>query len=438
MFSLDARIWSAVDLRSAKGQKALQLAKLHKLAVACQCDATCVLPMAVKQRGEGRYFLARFPDTAQDHETWCASYETPSEAVSRRTSLKGVAAIVEEGGQFHVNLREPLGEAKPTEETAGAFPPHGHGKGEYQSATSLAALSLFLLEQGGLIAQRLGDEIANWSGAAARIADKVLPKTVIRGQLATSVLLLPRLRNSETIKQMVIDLRTAWSRTNKPYRLVFGRILGVRDHDDDHVAVRLEYTRFEVIMLKTSWQAWIARSVSANAGAAVNSLHDPDGDTRLLFMALVKPGKKFNQLSALTAALVVTNRTFMHVASQPELAVANRLFAGSGHIDKPMRPRLDCLPYVPDFVLSRQDEPTLFMEVAGLNDVQYLEHLKVKINAYAKKGLSIWVWFVDAELMPPFIAQTLTSVLARLDALLDDARLREAKKAASGSDGEAA
>lgn len=357
----------------------------------------------------------------------------------RTEGPEGVAAIVERDGRFVVNLQVRLSGATPSDEAAGGTGPDGRGKAEQQAATSLTALSMFLLEQGGLTAQRPGCEAANWSGASAWIAEKLLAKTVIGGQLATSVMLLPRLRNSETISQMIRDLRTARSTNNKPYKLVFGRVLDVRNHDIDHVALRLEYTLMEVVMHKTRWQASIVRSASANAAAAVNGLRDADRDTGVLVMALVEPGKKFNQLLALTAALVVTNKTFMPVASQPELAVAGRLFEGAGRIDKPMRAHPECPPYVPDFVVTMPDQSKLFMEVAGLNDVQYLEHLEEKLAVYETNKLAVWVWFVCAEpVMPAFAPQTFHSVRARLDSLLQAARVRATRKVASVSDPEAA
>lgn len=435
IISIGTRTWSSADLRSVEGQKALEDARLQTLVVACQCDPTCLLPLAVKRRGRGAYFLARFPNTAHLHDSYCPWYESPGSAAKRTEALDGVAAIVERDGQFVVNLQVRLSGATQGDEAAGGFAPHGRAKAERQAATSLTALSWFLLEQGGLTAQRPGGEAANWSGASAWIAEKLLAKTVIGGQPATSVMLLPRLRNSETIRQMASDQRTAWSTNNKPYTLVFGRVLEVRDHDTDHVALRLEYTMMEVVMHKTRWRASIVRSASANAAAAVNGLRNPDRDTGVLVMALVEPGKKFNQWSALTAALVVTSGTFMPVASQPELAVAGRLIHGAGRIDKPMRAHPECPPYVPDFVVTMPDQSKLFMEVAGLNDVQYLEHLREKLAVYETNRLAVWVWFVCAEpVMPAFAPQTFDSVRARLDSLLQAARARATRKVASVSD----
>lgn len=411
----------ASDVRTTSGQALLRSAKVLREHAICTCS-TSAPKMAIKSL-EGLLFPARFPGSGEHHDPCCPSYETPGAHIARQKMLHGLSAIIEHDGEVWVNLGVPLTQGNPSATSPVRHMGRGGGKRAAEVAsTSLSAFMLYLLDRGGLTSQTPSAQPRHWSSGCKAI-ESTLPSIWVRGEPAHRMLLLPRYSNQRRIDQLLDEMRHGWTTYPKQHKLILGNVERVVELPGDRVSITLEYCSSQVHMHKSRWDAAIRFSSSSNAGNVVGSLKSPTRENQLLFLAVIEPAEA-NEVVAATAALAVTTPAYIPVASAPELTVANMLLDVVARIEKPVRARVECSPYVPDFVAEFTDCPLLFMEVAGRYDVKYLEHLVVKLLAYGAQGLSLWVWFVGLEALPPFTPQPLESVLDRADVAMRRARCR--------------
>lgn len=425
-FEILGRTLQASELRTPLGQTLLQDARLLREHAICTCS-TSMPRMAIKSLHKA-CFLARFPSTGEQHDPCCPSYDVASTAAERGRALAGVRAIREEGEQAWISLDVPLTRAEASAAIPGEGRRNSNGNGTKCASTSLTGLGYYLLERSGLTSNA-GTSLGHWNAGSWGIAAN-LSDIWVNGHQGNRAVILPRLANQVLVGQRLTEMREDWAQGLKRFRLVFGHVLRVRDLPDGRVAIRLEYASFDIRMEKGRWQAAVQHSASRNAGRSVEELPMPARESRLLFLGVIAPAG-VDEVVALTASLIVTTPTFLPVASGPELMAANLLAAEADRIDKPVRARQECPPYVPDFVAQLRGEHVLFLEVAGGDDIDYLEGLIAKLHAYRALGLPVWVWFVTLESLPPFVPQSYESVLDRSDVLLQRARARDESRAAA-------
>lgn len=380
------------QLRRAPGvyRALIEQAKLMDGCGWCLCSDPA--PRLVIRHRAGVYYLACWPGGGQQHARDCEFYNDGSQW-SGRSQYQASALQENEGGGASVALSLPLQVRTTSPVTASASSSDG---GATRSRMGLLGLLHYLWERADLTrsapssppqAGRRG-----WARCSPLVKAATAGVTSAGLPLAWSCYVVPPFDPAHPDQHDVAFARFTGRLGERNGTVQRGLLLGaVRSWNPTRYGQRCDLRHHRTpIFFSTALHERIRR-------AAPSAMTDrrPAGSEQVL-LALVSRSEKGN-LSAVGAAVMLTNADFVPADSTHEVVMADALTAAKRAFVKPLRYDGDSA-VLPDFVLT-DTEPATMVEVWGMLDREdYTARKEAKVSHYRSTGTPLIEWDVRERL----------------------------------------
>lgn len=351
-------------------------------------------PRLVIRHRTGVYYLACWPGGGGEHAASC-EFHNDGSAWSGRSHYHDGALDEAADGSATVALSVPL-----RVQTAAAETPTGatplDGAGAARARMSLLGLLHYLWERAELTTWNATDPRADrgrgWAGCSPRLQAATTGVSSAGLDLDQSCYVIPPFDPATPDRHQGAFERFTARLGERDGMARRGLILGaVRRWTPTRYGQRCDLRHHrEPIFFSSALHARIQRSAPAAMAEQV-----PGGSEQIV-LALVTRSERGN-LSAVAAAVMLTNAGFVPADSSHEVVMADALTTAGRSFLKPLR--YDAAAAVlPDFVLTDTDPPTV-VEVWGmLGREEYAARKQDKLAYYRSEGAPLVEWDIRGPL----------------------------------------
>ncbi|AEA28880.1 protein of unknown function DUF1173 (plasmid) [Pseudonocardia dioxanivorans CB1190] len=352
----------------------------------CLCVAPA--PRLVIRHRSGVYYLACWPGGGGEHAERC-EFHNDGTAWSGRGHYHDGALDEAADGSATVALSVPL-----RVRTAAADTPTGApaptGPGAARSRMSLLGVLHYLWDRGGLSTwdgTAREDRRPGWAGCSPRVQAATAGVSAAGVELAESCYVIPPFDPAAPDRHQAAFDRFTARLGERDGMVRRGLMLGaVRSWTPTRYGQRCELRHHRTpLYFSTALHARIQRAAPAAMAQPL-----PAGAEQIV-LALVTRSERGN-LSAVAAAVMLTNTGFIPADSSHEVVMADALTGAGRSFTKPLRYDADTAVVLPDFVLTDTDPPTV-VEVWGmLGREEYAARQQTKIAHYRSEGVPLLDW----------------------------------------------